>query len=300
MALRRPPRRPELARPPAPQRGLRAADAVHRGQYLSRLHLHPALLPRLHAARRRTARRAAKHFDRRRQAIGAAVFLDGLDGRIARMTNTTSDFGREMDSLADVISFGIAPAVLAFAWGVQFVDPVDRPEASRPDLQRAATSSPSSSCSAAPAAWRASTSRRIPIPKNPGRPDRKYFVGLPIPAAAAMVAAVVYAACDSRAARLVAALRRLACAAAAARLPDGQHLALLQFQGHQPEQGLLAPHHDFGGRVHLRHGNYAQTAACWAWPPPMSASGILIRIGGILRRRFKRPPPPPAPEPSLG
>ena len=38
------------------------------------------------------------------------------------MTNTTSDFGREMDSLADVISFGIAPAVLAYAWGVQFID----------------------------------------------------------------------------------------------------------------------------------------------------------------------------------
>src|SRR4030081_42277 len=44
------------------------------------------------------------------KAIGAAAFLDGLDGRIARMTNTTSDFGREMDSLADVLSFGIAPA----------------------------------------------------------------------------------------------------------------------------------------------------------------------------------------------
>src|SRR5580700_9734301 len=58
-------------------------------------------------------------------AIGAAVFFDGLDGRIARMTNTTSDFGREMDSLADVITFGIAPAALAFAWGVYFVPSID-------------------------------------------------------------------------------------------------------------------------------------------------------------------------------
>src|SRR5690242_17048356 len=65
-----------------------------------------------------------EHFAIAAKAIGAAVFQDGLDGRIARMTNTTSDFGREMDSLADVISFGIAPAVLAFAWGVQFVDTV--------------------------------------------------------------------------------------------------------------------------------------------------------------------------------
>src|SRR5580700_10872576 len=63
------------------------------------------------------------HFQTAALAIGLAVLLDGLDGRIARMTNTTSDFGREMDSLADCISFGIAPAVLAYAWGVQFIDP---------------------------------------------------------------------------------------------------------------------------------------------------------------------------------
>jgi CDP-diacylglycerol---serine O-phosphatidyltransferase len=66
------------------------------------------------------------HFQTGAVAIGVAVFLDGLDGRIARMTNTVSDFGREMDSLADVITFGIAPAVLAFAWGVEFVEPPAR------------------------------------------------------------------------------------------------------------------------------------------------------------------------------
>ncbi|MGH9659795.1 MAG: CDP-alcohol phosphatidyltransferase family protein, partial [Bryobacteraceae bacterium] len=70
---------------------------------------------------------AEGNFELAAKAIGVAVFLDGLDGRIARMTNTTSDFGREMDSLADVISFGIAPAVLAFAWGVQFIDPAVAP-----------------------------------------------------------------------------------------------------------------------------------------------------------------------------
>src|SRR5881394_4224672 len=57
------------------------------------------------------------HFDNAAKAIGFAVLFDGLDGRIARMTRTTSDFGRELDSLADVITFGIAPAVLAWAWG---------------------------------------------------------------------------------------------------------------------------------------------------------------------------------------
>ena len=66
---------------------------------------------------------APHHFQNAAVAIGWSVFLDGLDGRIARLTNTVSEFGREMDSLADSMSFGIAPAVLAFSWGVQFVDP---------------------------------------------------------------------------------------------------------------------------------------------------------------------------------
>ena len=63
------------------------------------------------------------HFQTAAISIGVAVFLDGLDGRIARMTNTTSDFGREIDSLADCITFGIAPAVLAVRVG----HPVRRP-----------------------------------------------------------------------------------------------------------------------------------------------------------------------------
>src|ERR1035437_867239 len=66
---------------------------------------------------------ASDHFSIAAKAIGAAVFLDGLDGRIARMTNTTSNFGREMDSLADVASFGIGPAAVALAWGVYFAAP---------------------------------------------------------------------------------------------------------------------------------------------------------------------------------
>src|SRR3977135_2803003 len=57
------------------------------------------------------------HFDYAAKAIGFAVMFDGLDGRIARMTGTSSDFGRELDSLADVITFGVAPALLAWTWG---------------------------------------------------------------------------------------------------------------------------------------------------------------------------------------
>lgn len=135
---------------------------------------------------------AADQFVIAAQAIGAAVFLDGLDGRIARLTNTTSDFGREMDSLADVISFGIAPAFLAWAWGVYFVDP-GLAQTFRDHIHNAGAflSFLFLICGAARLAR--FNIQHNPIPKNPGRPDRKYFVGLAIPAAAAMVASIVFA-----------------------------------------------------------------------------------------------------------
>jgi CDP-diacylglycerol---serine O-phosphatidyltransferase len=129
------------------------------------------------------------HFEIAAKAIGAAVVLDGLDGRIARMTNTVSDFGREMDSLADVITFGIAPAVLAYLWGVQFVDPGGFLPDHRAGYFLAFLFLLCGSVRLA--RFNVQTN---PIPRNPGRPDRKYFVGLPIPAAAGMVAAVVFAA----------------------------------------------------------------------------------------------------------
>ena len=56
-----------------------------------------------------------QHFDYAALAIGFAIPFDGLDGRVARMTNTASEFGRELDSLADVITFGVAPAILAYS-----------------------------------------------------------------------------------------------------------------------------------------------------------------------------------------
>ncbi|HET8548416.1 MAG TPA: CDP-diacylglycerol--serine O-phosphatidyltransferase [Bryobacteraceae bacterium] len=124
--------------------------------------------------------------------IGVAVVTDGIDGRVARMTNTVSDFGREMDSLADAITFGLAPAVLAFAWGVQFVDASGNPFFREHLLQIGYfVSFLFMLCGASRLARFNVTTN--PIPKNPGRPDRKYFVGLPIPAAAGFVAAVVYA-----------------------------------------------------------------------------------------------------------
>ena len=60
---------------------------------------------------------AAHDFNLSAIAIGFAVFFDGMDGAIARATHTASDFGKELDSLADVVTFGVAPAVLAWLWG---------------------------------------------------------------------------------------------------------------------------------------------------------------------------------------
>jgi CDP-diacylglycerol--serine O-phosphatidyltransferase len=133
---------------------------------------------------------APGHFRNAAVAIGWAVFLDGLDGRIARMTNTVSEFGREMDSLADSVTFGIAPAVLAFAWGVQFVTPAASP-AILENLHRAGYFLAFLYLLCGAARLARFNIQKNPVPKNPGRPDRKYFVGMPIPSAAAALAAVV-------------------------------------------------------------------------------------------------------------
>jgi len=106
--------------------------------------------------------------------IGLAIVLDMLDGRIARITGTESAFGLEFDSLADVISFGIAPAILSFAWGLS---PLGR-------LGWAA-----GFVFVTAAAMRLA---RFNIQSGSGG-DKRYFVGMPSPAAAAVPAATVYA-----------------------------------------------------------------------------------------------------------
>jgi CDP-diacylglycerol---serine O-phosphatidyltransferase len=134
----------------------------------------------------------AWHFDNAAKAIGFAVLFDGLDGRIARMTGTTSDFGRELDSLADVITFGIAPALLAWAWGFHQISA----EISRREMvlvlgRLGAIASFLFLLAGASRLARFNISVN-PQPSNPGRPGRKYFVGMPIPAGAGVIAAVVH------------------------------------------------------------------------------------------------------------
>lgn len=129
---------------------------------------------------------ATEHFDRAAITIGFAALFDLLDGRVARMTNTTSEFGIELDSIADVVSFGLAPAVLAFAWGYGQV----------PDLRNIgwAASFLFLICGALRLARFNVQARQhnpnLP-PKNP-KVDKKAFVGLPIPFGAAMIASLAH------------------------------------------------------------------------------------------------------------
>ena len=104
--------------------------------------------------------------------IGFAIVLDMLDGRIARLTNAESAFGLEFDSLADVISFGIAPAILSFAWGLA-------------PLGRLGW--------AAGFMYVACTAMRLARFNIQSGGDKRYFVGMPSPTAAAIPAATVYA-----------------------------------------------------------------------------------------------------------
>ena len=134
---------------------------------------------------------AARLYNHAAIAIGLAVFTDGMDGRIARMTNAVSDFGREIDSLADVISFGVAPATLAFAWGIR--SPEVLPNAWLGDwLARLGYLVTFLYLTCGAARLARFNVQKNPRPKNPGRPGRRYFVGLPIPPAAGMIAAVIH------------------------------------------------------------------------------------------------------------
>ena len=240
---------------------------------------------------------AAEHFAIAARAIGAAVVLDGIDGRIARLTNTTSDFGREMDSLADVISFGLAPAVLAFAWGVQFIDPSLAPNI-RGQIFNAGYFIAFLFLLCGAARLARFNIQKNPIPKNPGRPDRKYFVGLPIPAAAALVAAVVYSYDSEPLVWWPASVVWLALLLLLGFLMVSTW-RYYSFKGinlnkaYSPLLIILA-----GGLIYATW-NYSQTvflllAAAYV------GSGMLIRLGGIVRRRLRHAPPPARAEHPIG
>lgn len=114
------------------------------------------------------------NFDYATKCIAVAFLLDGLDGRVARRLNATSAFGREFDSLSDCVSFGVAPAILAYTWGFS----------ANADEFGLLVAFLFVACGAARLArFNISTSSEV----------KKHFVGLPIPGAAAALVSVVYA-----------------------------------------------------------------------------------------------------------
>lgn len=132
------------------------------------------------------------HLDNAAIAIGFAVLFDGLDGRIARMTGTSSDFGRELDSLADAVTFGVAPALLAWTWGFHLMLPALMLTEWHIKITQLGAISSFLFLVAGVSRLARFNITANPQPSNPGRPGKKYFVGMPIPAGAGVIAAVVH------------------------------------------------------------------------------------------------------------
>jgi CDP-diacylglycerol--serine O-phosphatidyltransferase len=131
------------------------------------------------------------HLDWAAIAIIFAIPFDALDGRIARMTNTCSEFGKELDSLADAITFGVAPSLLALIWGFHFL-PLSMNFQLLQHLQQAGAFICFLFLIGGVSRLARFNISHDAQPRNPGRSDRKYFVGMPIPAAAGLLAATVH------------------------------------------------------------------------------------------------------------
>jgi len=127
----------------------------------------------------------SEDFNHAAKAIGIAIIFDSLDGRIARMTGTNTEFGVQFDSLADVVSFGIAPAILAYAWGVRSITNL------APETLHQLSRFGWLCCLAflICCAWR--LARFNVQGMAPG--GSKFFVGMPTPAAAGVIASIVHA-----------------------------------------------------------------------------------------------------------
>jgi len=133
--------------------------------------------------------RASSYLDSAAKAIGWAVLFDMLDGRIARMTKTTTEIGIQLDSIADVVTFGLAPAVLAYVWGYG----ASLEEGS--NLHRLAwfLSFMYLMCGAFRLArFNVQASRPRILAEGTIKVDKKSFVGLPIPVAGGLIAAIIH------------------------------------------------------------------------------------------------------------
>jgi CDP-diacylglycerol---serine O-phosphatidyltransferase len=121
------------------------------------------------------------HFERAAIAVFVAMIFDGLDGRVARWTHTESGFGKEFDSLSDMVAFGVAPAILVYQWGVG-------PVTARGMLAGRIGWAVTFFYAAATALRLARFNTRTAVV------DKRYFEGLPSPSAAALTVAFIWCA----------------------------------------------------------------------------------------------------------
>jgi CDP-diacylglycerol---serine O-phosphatidyltransferase len=236
------------------------------------------------------------HFSLAAKALGFAIFFDGLDGRIARMTNTTSDFGRELDSLADFMTFGIAPAMLAFVWGVRYVA-ITGGGNLESHMMRAGYSVIFFYLLCGAVRLARFNVQTNAVPKNPGRPDRKYFVGMPSPAAAGLIVSIVYFdPAPVRSLPFSIAWLVLVGLAGLLMVSTWRYPSFKQVSVFKPRTPLIV----------LIVGLSA--FLIWEWSQPFllaaastyALTGIVIRLGGLLRRYRKLRPKAPYPEHQVG
>jgi CDP-diacylglycerol--serine O-phosphatidyltransferase len=159
-----------------------------RERFRRRVHLLPHLftLGNLFAGFFSVSATLTGDFDRAAIAIGAGIVLDGLDGAVARLVATSSPIGVQLDSLADVVTFGVAPAVLAVAWGLGGLEPDGYPHARR--LVWIAAFAFVSATSLRLARFNVMTSDD----SGEVTPRRDAFIGMPTPTSAAVVAVHVH------------------------------------------------------------------------------------------------------------
>src|SRR4030095_2689341 len=132
---------------------------------------------------------AATYLDNGAKAIGWAVLFDMLDGRLARMTKTTTEIGVQLDSIADVVTFGLAPAVLAYVWGYG----ATLEEGGGVHSLAWFLSLRYLMCGAfLLARFNVQSSRPRILAEGSIKMDKKSFVGLPIPVAGGLIAAIIY------------------------------------------------------------------------------------------------------------
>jgi CDP-diacylglycerol--serine O-phosphatidyltransferase len=133
--------------------------------------------------------RAAGYLDDAAKAIGWALLFDMLDGRIARMTKTTTEIGVQLDSMADIVTFGLAPAVLAYVWGYG----ATLQEGSGLHSLAWFLSFMYLMCGGFRLArFNVQASRPRILAEGLVKTDKKNFVGLPIPVAGGLIAAIIH------------------------------------------------------------------------------------------------------------